>query len=400
MHQGYKNGKKVGILFSGGPASAANTVISSAALAFLDHSIPVLGFIRGFEYLEHFEKYSPHALVEKVHYLPLDPSIARIRNQRGVFLKTSRANPGKDIKGPQDLEDAKKTRQLRSILDAFESLGVGFLVTIGGDDTLKVANFLNLLGLPVIHVPKTIDNDYHGIPWTFGYWTAVEVAKNALLNLRADAESAEAYIVAEIMGRKSGWLTYAAGIAGEADRMLALEDWTEPEFDLEVAAEGFVDLILARERAGKAHGLICVAEGLVDKLPDRFRPQEVDRHGNLIFGKADLAGLLAEKTEQIYKRKTGKPKKLIAKQIGYETRSAVPISFDVVLGGMLGFGAYDLYCRGQFGHMVSVADSFDLKAIPFRDLVDGETLKTRLRAVPRDSDFFRLKEALSFRALD
>ncbi len=399
MSLGYKNGKKVGVLFSGGPASAANTVISSAVLAFLNKNIQVIGVYNGFEYLEKFEKYNPYSLVEKVHYFHFDTSVNRIRNIRGVFLRTSRANPGREIQSVEDLKDPKKTRSLQNILDAFEHLGIGYLITIGGDDTLKVANYLHRLGMPVIHVPKTIDNDYYGIPWTFGYWTGVEVTKNAILNLKADAESTDSYFVVELMGRKSGWLTYAAGIAGEAVKMIASED-IELEFDVEAIAEECVDLIILREREGKAAGVICVAEGLVDKLSDRYRPHEMDKHGNVIFGKAEIAKVLADKIGQLYKKRTGKMKKVIGKQIGYEIRSAPPVSFDVVMGSMLGFGTYILFDRRQFGHMVSVTDNFDVKAIAFEDLVDDQTLVTRLRCVPKGSDFYNLKEALSYRFLE
>lgn len=399
MFQGYKKGKKVGVLFSGGPASAANTVISSVVLSFINHYIPVIGFYNGFEHLEQFEKYNPYSLLENVHYLHMDSSVARIRNIRGVFLRTSRANPGREVQCMDDLQDPKKTRNLQNIMDAFEHLGIGALITIGGDDTLKVANYLHLLGLPLIHIPKTIDNDYFGIPWTFGYWTAVEVTKNAILNLKADAESTDSYFIVELMGRKSGWITYAAGIAGEAVKMMASEDAGET-LDIEAICEEFVDLIILRERENKLYGVICAAEGLVDKVPDQYKPHDVDKHGNVTFGKAEIAKVLAEKTKQIYKKKTGKTKKILAKQIGYETRSAPPVSFDVVLGSMLGFGSYHLFVRQEFGHMVSVTDNFDIKAIPFAELIDPATLITRVRTVPPGSDFYNLKEALSYRALE
>lgn len=401
MFRGYKNGKKIGVLFSGGPASAANTVISSAVLAFINNGISVIGFYKGYEYLEKFEKYNPYSLLEKIHFLHFDSSVSKIRNIRGVFLRTSRSNPGREIRGSEDMKDAQKTRNLNNVLDAFEHMGVGGLITIGGDDTLKVANYLYMLGMPVIHVPKTIDNDYFGIPWTFGYWTAVEVTKDTILNLKADAESTDSYFVLELMGRKSGWLTYAAGIAGEAVKMVASEDFEDQEtLDIDAIAEEFVDLIVKRERESKSYGVICVAEGLVDKLPETYQPCETDKHGNVIFSRAEIAKLLAEKTRVLYKKKTGKAKKVISKQIGYETRSAPPVSFDVVLGSMLGFGSYSLFERGLFGHMVSVTDNFDIKAIPFEELIDPQTLHTRLRNVPRGSDLFNLKEALSYKPME
>ena len=151
--KGYKGGSKVGMLFSGGPAPSANAVISLATLSFLNARIPVYGFFYGFEYLENFDYRNRYSLVEGVHYEPLTQEISGVRNRRGVYLKTSRANPGKNIRTREDLQDTEKTKKLNNILKAFETLGIGYLVTIGGDDTLKTANYLSLLGLPVIHIP-------------------------------------------------------------------------------------------------------------------------------------------------------------------------------------------------------------------------------------------------------
>jgi len=393
----FKNRRKAAILFSGGPAPSANAVISSVALNFINARVPIIGFFFGFEFLEDFDKENRYCLSPNVHYQVLDAGISRIRNQRGVFLKTSRANPGRLITSPPDLDDPEKNKRLVHILEALDSLDIGCLITIGGDDTLKTANFLSRLGLPVIHIPKTIDNDYFGIAWTFGYWSSVQASQEALLNLKADAESTGSYFIAELMGRKAGWLTYAAGIAGEAVQMVSTEDVEEDVLDLEKLAERIVDTILLREKNSKYYGVICVAEGLADKLPEKYRPTEKDRHGNVILGTAEVGRVLRDATEEVYRQRTGRKKKIIYKQIGYETRNAPPISFDVVLSSMLGFGAYKLYKNRQFGCMVSVSDNFSIVGVPFEQLIDPQTLLTRLRNVPRGSDFFELKEALSYK---
>ncbi len=389
--------KKVGILFSGGPAPAANSVISALTLSFLNENITVIGFIKGFEFLEKFDKKDPLSLLPDYHYKVLGSEVTKIRHSGGVFLKTSRANPGRNIKTKEDLKDERKARPLLNIIDALNYLGVEVLFTIGGDDTLKTANYLRLLGFPVIHIPKTIDNDYYGIAWTFGYWTAVDVYRNILLNLRADAEATDAYFIVEIMGRKSGWLTYAAGIAGEAVMMLSTEDFEDQDFNIDDVAERIVEIILEREREHKLYGVICVSEGLAEKLPPEMRPKKRDRHGNIIYGAAEVGRLLAERVALKYQERTGKKKKVVGRQIGYETRSAQPISFDIVLGSMLGYGAYLLYKKGLFGQMVSVTDNFDVKGIPFDELIDPQTLLPRIRFVSKGSDFYNLKEALSFK---
>jgi 6-phosphofructokinase len=396
----FKDHKKVAILFSGGPAPSANAVISSVALNFINARVPIIGFFFGFEFLENYDSKNRYCLAANVHYQVLEADISAIRNRRGVFLKTSRANPGRLIKSPEDLQDPEKSRKLQSILQALDSLGIGCLITIGGDDTLKTANFLARLGLPVIHIPKTIDNDYYGIAWTFGYWSSVQAGQEALLNLKADAESTSSYFIVELMGRKAGWLTYAAGIAGEAVQMVSTEDIEEDVLDIEKLAARIVDTILLREKNDKYYGVICVAEGLADKLPDKYRPTEKDRHGNVILGAAEVGRVLRDAAEDLYRHRSGRRKKIIYKQIGYETRNALPISFDVVLASMLGFGAFKLYKNRQFASMVSVSDNFQIVGVPFAELIDPQTLMTRLRNVPRGSDFFELKEALSYKLIE
>jgi len=393
-------GKKVGILFSGGPAPSANTVISSTALNFLDAHIQVIGFFKGYEYIQNFDINSPDTqLRENIHFTEITKSISQVRNDRGIYLKTSRANPGKNIEKIEDLKDSEKNKKLQNIIHAFEHLRVGALISIGGDDTLKTANFLYNMGFPVIHIPKTIDNDYYGIPWTFGYWTAVDTAQKIMLNLKADAQSTESFYIVELMGRKAGWITYAAGIASEAIMMLSGEDILEDTMDLDKICEQIADVILQRRKKEKPYGVIAVAEGLADKLPEELYPKEVDRHGNVMFGKANISRLLSHKVREKYKARTGSEIKITAKQIGYETRAGSPISFDVVLGSMLGYGAFKFYSESKFGVMVSVNDNFDLVPVPFNDLIDHHTLKTRLRSVPKGSDFYTLKENLSFRRL-
>ncbi len=392
--------KKVGILFSGGPAPAANSVLSSLTLSFVNEDIQVIGFMKGFEYLENFNKKDPLSLLQDYHYRTLGLEVTKIRHSSGVYIKTSRANPGKEIKSKEDLKDERKAKPLLNILDALEYLNIEVLFTIGGDDTLKTANYLRLLGFPVIHIPKTIDNDYYGIAWTFGYWSAVDVYRQLLLNLRGDAEATDAYFVVEVMGRKSGWLTYAAGIAGEAVVMLSTEDFEDEDFNIDDVAEKIVEVILEREKEHKFYGVICISEGLADKLPPQFKTKERDRHGNIIYGAAHIGSIIAERISLKYRDRTGKKKKVVARQIGYQTRSAPPISFDIVLGSMLGYGGYILYKKGLFGHMVSVTDNFDIRGIPFEDLITPETLLTKVRLVTKGSDFYNLKEALSYRPFE
>jgi len=387
--------KKVGILFSGGPAPSANAVISSVAETFIRDNVPVIGIMRGYEFLQDFNKNYPK-LRKDVHYGNITENITKIRNRTGIFLRTSRANPGKDIKTMDDLNDPVKNARLRNIIDALEYLEIGALISIGGDDTLKTANFLWLMGFPVIHIPKTIDNDYYGIPWTFGYWTAVDTAQSILLNLKADAQATDSFFIVELMGRKAGWITYAAGVASECIQMISAEDVNDSEMNLDDLVEGITDVIIQRENDKNPYGVIAVSEGLVDKLPDELKPHVKDKHGNILFREAKISSILADKTMERYHEKTGLDVKITPKQVGYETRSGQPVAFDVVMGSMLGYGAARFCMEEKCGVMVSVSDNFDLKAVPFSELIDPDTMLTRLRDVARGSDLFSLKENLSY----
>ena len=386
---------RVGVLFSGGPAPSANAVISSVALNFLDHNVPVTGIMRGYEFIQDFNKNYPK-LRKEVHYGNITYDITKARNRSGIFLRTSRANPGKDIKTMEDLNNPEKNARLRNILDAFEYLEIGALISIGGDDTLKTANYLWLMGFPVIHIPKTIDNDYYGIPWTFGYWTAVDVAQKIILNLKADAQATDSFFIVELMGRKSGWITYASGIAAEAIIMISSEDIPGETVNLEQMVERITDVIISRENDMKPYGVILISEGIVDKLPDELKPKETDKHGNLRLGEAKISSIISETVKHRYREKTGLEVKITPKQVGYEIRSATPTAFDVVMGSMLGYGAARFFLDGTFGVMASVTDNFDLKAVPFSELIDKDTLLTRLRDVPRGSDFYNLKNRLQY----
>ena len=216
--------RRVGILFAGGPAPAANAVISTAASAFLRHGIEVLGILNGYAHLVEFGP--DHPMKEGRDYMVLDQkALRRTRNTRGIMIGTARTNPGKDVSHPSHLADPKRTEPLCIVHQALSSLGVDALISIGGDDTLKTANKFKMYQdylpadqkrIAVVHVPKTIDNDYRGIDFTFGYFTAVETLAVEIRNLLADAEATRGYFIAECMGRSAGWLAYGAAIAGEA----------------------------------------------------------------------------------------------------------------------------------------------------------------------------------------
>jgi 6-phosphofructokinase 1 len=412
--------RRVGILFSGGPAPAANAVIGAAASAFRRAGIDVVGIRHGYTALQAYDRDTRPLVAEQDYRVIGDRDLWGLRNTRGVLVGTGRANPGKAIRSVSDLDDATKTERLRRVHDALADLDVDALVSIGGDDTLRTANLLYEMQrrLPagarrvrVVHLPKTIDNDYRGIDFTFGFFTAVDVMANELLNLRADAVATGSYFVVETMGRRAGWLAYGVAIAGEAHMVVGVEDVvgdlaveerttdaesgetrTESRLSIDRLADRIVDLVVARERGGKSYGTVVLAEGLAELLPrDFLRDVARDDHGHVSLGRIDLGKLVARLVAERYEKRTGRVKKITGVQLGYESRCSPPHAFDVVLGSQLGLGAYRALAEKNLdGHMVSVAGQLELRYVPFSELVDPKTLAAEVRFIERGSDFHRL----------
>jgi len=406
--------RRVGLVFSGGPAPGANAVISAAASCFVEDDRQVVGFFHGYSNLELYHPVTRRLLPDE-HYRIFHPrDFSGLRNARGVLIGTARANPGRGILSAADLDDADKTRKLRNVYNALVDLEIDALISIGGDGTLTTANFLYELQnrLPedarrvqVVHVPKTIDNDYRGIDFTFGFFTAVDVMTKELMNLRADAIATSSYFVVETMGRKAGWLSYGVAIAGEANLVLAPEDIDESlqredgTLCLTKLCDRVVDLILHREKRGKHYGTVVLAEGLAELLPkEAVEGMPHDQHGQLHFGRLGFGQMVAELVEQRYEERTGQRKKARGVQLGYESRSSPPHAFDVMLGSQLGIGAYRaLVEEGLDGHMVSCSGQLELDYVPFSELIDPETLLATVRYIEPQSDFHKLARFLETR---
>ena len=418
------NFKRVGIVFAGGPAPAANAVISTAASSFLRNGIDVVGIMHGYSHLVEFGP--DHPLKEGRDYIKLDSNrLKRTRNSQGILIGTARTNPGKKVEAPEHLSDPERSKALRTVYDALCSIGVDALISIGGDDTLKTANKLKLFQdhlpegshrIPVVHVPKTIDNDYMGIDFTFGYFTAVETLAGEIRNLLADAEAARSYFIAETMGRSAGWLSYGAAIAGEASLVFSVEDisgkyrTTETYVDEKTGQQVTRDVMhmdevvnrivktmrIREEEEGKEYGVIVLAEGLAELLPQEIlKGVPRDDHGHISVAHVDLGKMFARLIAKEFEKQTGRKRSIKGLQLGYESRCARPHAFDVMLGSQLGVGAYRaLVEAGLNGVMVSVSGQLDLHYVPFEQLVDPTTLVTVVRYIRAGSDFHRLARFL------
>ncbi len=419
-----KSLKRVAILFSGGPAPAANAVIAAAATSFLEAGIEVLGIFHGYTNLQDYDPVN-HPMVALEHYRQLAPADIRgIRNTRGIIIGTARVNPGAQIEIPSDLLDPQKTERLAKIHHALVDLGVDALISIGGDDTLKTANFLYEYQrhqvaeenhVRIVHLPKTIDNDYRGIDFTFGFFTAVDVMAKELLNLRADCIATSSYFIVETMGRKAGWLSYGVAIAGEASMVLSTEDvqgdlaveevsvdpvtgdeTVELRLSITALVDRIVDMMIERERRDQFYGTVVLAEGLAELLPQNsLVGMPRDEHGHIRLAAFDLAKVVSDRVQTRYEERTGKRKKVRHIQLGYESRCSPPHAFDVMLASQLGIGSFRALFEEELdGHMVSVSGQLDLHYVEFAKLINPQTLRTEMRLIPSGSDFHRLARFL------
>lgn len=405
--------QRVAIVFSGGPAPAANSVISAVASAFRRNGYDVLGLLNGYSGVVKYTGTMSSIPEGEAYREILDRDLRGLRNARGVFLGTARVNPGRGVSCIADLKDAEKSQPLRRVYDALVALKVTALVSIGGDGTLITANLLHEFQntLPadaprvrIVHVPKTIDNDYGGIDFTFGFFTAVDEMARQLRNLRADAVATSSYYIVSTMGRRAGWLAYGVAVAGEAHLVVGVEDVVGEIEDggfLKVGAlvDRIVDLIVTREARGKRYGTVVLAEGLSELLPDsEVEGIPRDDYGRISFSQLELGKLFAMRVARRHEARTGKAKKITGVQLGYESRCAAPHAFDVMLGCQLGLGAYRaLTEEGLDGHMVSVKGQLELCYVPFAQLINEESLLTETRLIQPGSDYHRLATDLGTR---
>ncbi|MDR2641470.1 MAG: 6-phosphofructokinase [Planctomycetaceae bacterium] len=428
--------KKVAILFSGGPAPTANSVIGSAALCFARAGIEVYGMKNGYTHLAEYN--GENQLKEGDHYIRLDKRIEEgLRTSRGIIIGTARANPGKLLKQPDDLKDPKKIEPLLNVHKALTSLDIDALISIGGDDTLTTAAKFKLVidSLPknekhinIIHLPKTIDNDYKGIDFTFGYFTAVEMLAHETRNLLADSEATGTGYISQVMGRKAAWLAYGAAIAGEASLVIGLEDIHESWYNKEQIIDPesgkiltnengealqrtvvnvdklvgrCVDIIQAREKEGKTSFVAIVSEGIAEFLPlseikkccsdDEYKSLKPDTFGHFPVSQLKYSSWLGRLISDEYKKRTGKSKKMVGLQFGYEIRCNQSTAYDIVLGSQLGIGGYRAIAElGKNGVMVSVGKTMEISYPTFDELIDMNRLRAYERPIQVGCDLHNL----------
>ena len=343
--------RQIAILTGGGDCPGINAVIRAVTKkAILEYGMEVIGIEDGYQGLIH----NRH---RRLHY----DDVSGILTLGGTILGTSKKdNPYRYAvkKGDKlEFEDVSAT----AIANA-KRLGIDCLVCIGGDGTLAIAQRLSVDGIPVVGVPKTIDNDLRGTDITFGFDSAVYIATEGIDRIHSTAQSLHRAMIVEVMGHNAGWIALHAGVAGGGDIVLI----PEIPYDLDIIAEK----VKERNRKGRRFSIVVVAEGAKPKGGDiviqRIVKESPDpiRLGGIGF----VLGSQIEKTTGIETRTV---------VMGHLLRGGTPTPFDRVLATRLGTKAVDMIAKEEFGYMVAVSGS-SLVKVSLEDVAKGP------RTVPLD----------------
>ncbi len=347
---------RIAISTGGGDAPGLNAVIRAVVLSAYHRGWKSYGIQRGYEGLLSFNG-----------VVPLGPGEVRgITHLGGTILgTTSRGNPFlyvmKDEAGKE-----YETDRSDDLIAAFRASGFDALVSIGGDGSLQISHDLWRKGLPVVCVPKTIDNDVSGTQRTFGFDTAVSTATDAIDKLHSTAESHNRVIVVELMGRYAGWIALYSGLSGSADVILI----PEIPFDMDKVCEK----IRGREAAGRRFSIVVVAEGA---RPRDGTIELVERRG---VGTVDRLGGIGSKVAQTIERLTGKETRTLV--LGHLQRGGSPTTYDRLLALRFGAAAVRAIADGAFGIMVGL-NGPDITRVPLEQVVG------KAKNVPLDCDTIR-----------
>jgi phosphofructokinase-like protein len=344
---------RIAISTGGGDAPGLNAVIRAVVLSAHHRGWQCYGIQRGYEGLLTFNG-----------VVPLGPAQVRgITHLGGTILgTTNRGNPFhytmRDVEGnPREIDRSE------DLVAAFQASGFDALVSIGGDGSLQISYELWKKGLPVVCVPKTIDNDVSGTQRSFGFDTAVSTATEAIDRLHSTAESHDRVMVVELMGRYAGWIALYSGLSGSADVILL----PEIPFDMEkICAK-----IRSREAAGRHFSIVVAAEGARSK---DGAVEMVERRG---VGTADRLGGIGSKVARAIEHYTGKETRTLV--LGHLQRGGSPTTYDRLLALRFGAAAVRAIADGAFGVMVGLKGP-GIEQVPLEDVVG------RPKNVPLDSD--------------
>ncbi|HVR43083.1 MAG TPA: ATP-dependent 6-phosphofructokinase [Thermoanaerobaculia bacterium] len=314
--------RRVGILTGGGDCPGLNAVIRAVVRSgTLEHGLEIVGIEEGFEGLMTRRAY-PLTLANVRGILPKGGTILRTTNRGNPFSYPAPDDPTRSV----DRSD--------EAIATIRELEIESLILVGGDGTLGIGQKLMAKGVPVVCVPKTIDNDLAATDYTFGFWTAVEIATEAVDRLHSTAESHNRVMILEVMGRNAGWIALYAGMGGGADIILI------PEIPYRV--EAITNAIRERSSHGAAFAIIVVAEGAKREGGEEVYVERGSRRlGGVAYQvAADIGTAIALETRVTV--------------LGHVQRGGSPIPFDRILATRLGKAAVDLVAARNFGTMVAL----------------------------------------------
>ena len=341
--------KRIGVLTGGGDCPGLNAVIRAVVRASIQYEWDIVGIRNGWK-----------GLIDGEIELLTDYAVSGILPKGGTILGSSRTNPYKNA------EDVQKVK------DNLKRFGLEAIVAIGGDDTLGVAMKLHEEGIPVVGVPKTIDNDLSGTDYTFGFDTAISIVTSAIDRLHTTAESHHRVIVVEVMGRHAGWIATMSGIAGGADEILI----PEVPFDIDQVCKH----LQARYDKGKNFSIVVVAEGAKPKEGGMVVTQSDEKDE---FGHVRLGGIGHSLAREIKERLQVDTRVTI---LGHVQRGGTPTAHDRVLATRFGVKAVELIKQENFGMMAALQGD-DIVPVTLKEAV-GESKTVKMELYDIASIFF------------
>jgi ATP-dependent phosphofructokinase / diphosphate-dependent phosphofructokinase len=350
--------KRLGVLTGGGDAPGLNAVIRAVVKSACNCGIEVVGLEDSFD-----------GLIEPDRSRVLTPrDVTGILRLGGTILGTT--NRGNPFVYPVNTSEGVLDYSDR-VVDMFHKIDLDALVVIGGDGTLAIGHRFCNRGIPIVGVPKTIDNDIWGTTNCFGFDTAVDFATDAIDRLHTTAEAHHRTMIVEVMGRYAGWIALYAGVAGGADAILI----PEIPFDIDIVAER----LRARERWGARFSIVVVAEGAFPKggTTSLLAPSR--------DGQAERLGGMGARVTDAIGSATGKETRCVV--LGHLQRGGAPTSFDRMLATRFGWKAVELARNGEFGVMVAYAPP-DIVALRLDEVVG------KIKTVPPDHDLLATARAV------
>lgn len=349
--------RKIAVNTGGGDAPGLNAVIRAVTLAGLARGWEVVGIRNGYRSL----------LDPNIPLVTLDKKAVRgITMMGGTILGT--ANRGNPFEMPVQKSDGTWVTEDQSdlLVQRFKEEGIDALVAIGGDGSMKIASKLIEKGIPVVGVPKTIDNDLPETDFTLGFDTAVSIATESLDRITTTAESHDRVMIVEVMGRYAGWIALHAGLSSTADVILIPE--------IPYTLESIVNKIRDREESGRHYTMIVVAEGAKEKGSSHFVKGK-------ILGQAEQLGGAAEYLSKRLGELTGKETRHVV--LGHLQRGGSPSTFDRLISLKCGAEAVKMVDEGDFNKLV-IVKGLNVKRVPIPDIagkmkcvpVDGQGVST------------------------